>query len=70
MLGASAGASRWTRRAANGDGLWKVLYFERWNDPCSHQQEREGIRLGWKKVCEMMRTARIPARACLRVLAA
>lgn len=49
--------SRWARRVASKDGLWKALYFERWNDPQSHAREREARRLGWKKVYENKDTA-------------
>ena len=53
-----SGVSRWGRRNANRDSLWKALYFERWNDPQSHHAEREGNRLGWKKVYEIKDTVR------------
>ena len=52
-----AGVSRWARRIASKDGLWKALYFERWNDPRSHAREREAEHLGWKKIYENKDTA-------------
>jgi hypothetical protein len=62
------GASQWARRSANKDGMWKALYFERWSDPCSHQQEREGSRLGWKKVNAQAASAPISIYADLHAL--
>jgi len=52
-----SGVSRWARRIAGKDALWKALYLERWDDPSSHAREREALLLGWKKIYEQKDTA-------------
>ena len=55
--GGDAGVSRWARRIAGKDALWKALYLERWDDPSSHAREREALKLGWKTIYEQKDTA-------------
>ena len=54
---ANTGVSKFLRRSSSRDCLWKALYFDRWQDPKSHHAEREGSRLGWKRLYEIKDTA-------------